>query len=185
MVLVFHWLIASCQSKLCRFSGTKTFYHAAFALFLFPLSWWNLWYFCQNYNLTRRNRGSEKSFSEGFEYPLWKFAAVLFTGQMVPSLCCGSLGLWLYLIKRLNKKCLKAKMINYHCFKIKLNHYLSAGPPLSIVPDDDISFPFRRNIPEIHNITNQLNDFSAKNKVLISDLVTKFWIKNRHDSVLN
>ena len=100
-------------------------------------------------------------------------------------LCCGSLGLWLYLIKRQNKKCVKAKMINYHCFKIKLNHYLSAGPPLSIVPDDDISFPFRRNIPEIHNITNQLNDFSAKNKVLISDLVTKFWIKNRHDSVLN
>ena len=30
-------------------------------------------------NLTRRNRGSEKSFSEGFEYPLWKIAAVLFT----------------------------------------------------------------------------------------------------------
>ena len=116
---------------------------------------------------------------------IWKIAAVLFTCQMVPSLCCGSLGLWLYLIKRQNKKCVKAKMINYHCFKIKLNHYLSAGPPLSIVPDDDISFPFRRNIPEIHNITNQLNDFSAKNKVLISDLVTKFWIKNRHDSVLN
>ena len=85
-------------------------------------------------------------------------------------------------------------MINYHCFKIKLNHYLSAGPPLSIVPsvsnemltdcicisvflpDDDISFPFQRNIPKIHNITNQIHDFSAKNKGV--DFLL-FWLSHK------
>ena len=114
--------------------------------------------------------------------------------QMVPSLCCGSLGLWLYLIKRQNKKCLKAKMINYHCFKIKLNHYLSAGPPLSIVPcrtkcwQTAFAFPSSCLTTTFHSLfkgiflkstmqQTSLTILVRKIKVLISDfsdLVTNF-----------
>ena len=113
---------------------------------------------------------------------------------MVPSLCCGSLGLWLYLIKRQNKKCLKAKMINYHCVKIKLNHYLSTGPPLSIVPcrtkcwQTAFAFPSSCLTTTFHSLfkgiflkftmqQTSLTILVRKIKVLISDfsdLVTKF-----------
>ena len=76
-LLIFHWFVASCRSQPCGFSETKTFATLRFGLFLFPLSWCNRCYFCQNYNLTRQNLGSQKSFSEGLKYPIGSLTLLL------------------------------------------------------------------------------------------------------------